>query len=103
MATATTPTRRAASRSAAPSSSRSSRSNYRALSRGDVSSSPLARIIDGDIPIDPALLAENAELQDDLDAEGEVDDGVGYYMPVRLRADFFVYCLEFLVNIWTDS
>jgi hypothetical protein len=41
-------------------------------------SSPLARIQDDtDIEIDPALLEEDA------DAEGEVDDGVGYYVPVR--------------------
>lgn len=37
---------------------------------------------DVEIPIDPALLVEEATLQDDIDAEGEVDDGVGYYLPV---------------------
>lgn len=53
------------------------------MSRGGIPSSPLARIIDEDIPIDPALLDDGpSALQDDLDAEGEVDDGVGYYVPV---------------------
>jgi hypothetical protein len=36
-----------------------------------------------DFAIDPALLDEqDGALQDDIDAEGEVDDGVGYYFPV---------------------
>jgi len=55
----------------------------------------LARIIDSDIPIDPALLGEeDGDLQDDLDAEGEVDDGVGYYMPVRTVAFVFIFCVS---------
>lgn len=74
-----TPTRRAASRSAGPSSARSNKT----ATKGGPPASPLAGRGD-DIPIDPALLEEDATLQDDLDAEGEVDDGVGYYIPVRL-------------------
>lgn len=39
-------------------------------------------MVQDDIQIDPALLAEEAQHQEDVDAEGEVDDGVGYYLPV---------------------
>lgn len=68
-----TPTRRAASR--APSSA--SRSNI--LPSSLPSPTPM---VQDDIQIDPALLAEEAQHQEDVDAEGEVDDGVGYYLPV---------------------
>lgn len=77
-----TPTRRAASRSA-PSSSRSTKTPSRA-SRPDQGSPTPRKAGDDDFPIDPALLDDEPgdALQDDIDAEGEVDDGVGYYFPV---------------------
>lgn len=76
-----TPTRRAASRSAAPSSTRSTK----ASSKAGAPMSPLGQR-GPDIPIDPSLLVEDDALQDDIDAEGEVDDGVGYYLPVSCVA-----------------
>lgn len=85
-----TPTRRASSRSA-PSTARSSKSQQ----RNAPPSSPLAHA-GGDILIDPALLAEEEALQDDLDAEGEVDDGVGYYLPVRC------FCFRYLIGNFAD-
>lgn len=85
-----TPTRRASSRSA-PSTARSSKSQP----RNAPPSSPLAHA-GGDILIDPALLAEDEALQDDLDAEGEVDDGVGYYLPVRC------FCFRYLIGNFAD-
>jgi hypothetical protein len=52
---------------------------------------------DADIQIDPALLSQDGgELQDDLDAEGEVDDGVGYYMPVRPSCVSNIYLFVFV-------
>ncbi|BEJ17415.1 hypothetical protein CspHIS471_0608160 [Cutaneotrichosporon sp. HIS471] len=76
-----TPTRRTASRSA-PSSSRSARTPTRARgATGQGSVTPRKGATD-DFALDPALLDDqDRALQDDIDAEGEVDDGVGYYYP----------------------
>lgn len=79
-----TPTRRAASRSAPSSATRSLK-----LVNDMPGAMPL---IDDDIPIDPALLEEDVNLQEDMDAEGEVDDGVGYYLPVSLGPGSYPQC-----------
>lgn len=73
-----TPTRRGASRATPSSASGIKFANTMMMSNETI-------LVEDEIPIDPALLEEEMNLQEDMDAEGEVDDGVGYYMPVSVE------------------
>ncbi|GMK57631.1 hypothetical protein CspeluHIS016_0404650 [Cutaneotrichosporon spelunceum] len=76
-----TPARWTASRSA-PSSSRNTKTPTRARATAAQGSPSAFKGATDDFAIDPALLDDqDRTLLDDIDAEGEVDDGVGYYFP----------------------